>query len=225
VTEQPNIDSHAAHSGVKKSRRLEAALRLAALGLRVFPTIGKYPRIKEWQKRATTDPQQITEWWTTWPDAEIAVATGKASGVFVIDLDGEEGIAAWERLKAKHGAVPLTMMSRTGKGGRQLFFKCPANRRIGSWARGEGEPPIDVRGEGGYVIVPPSIFYLQLAEDTGEVLEDAERPGRDWVVTPTVYPGESGPNPRHYQERRYEFVHAPWALDRRRLWDARAVLG
>lgn len=83
---------------------------------------GKHPRLTGWQTNASTDPEQIEKWWTAWPDANIGVVTGKASGLLVIDMDTAEGEAKLRELEAEHGALPPTRASRTGPG-RHLCFR------------------------------------------------------------------------------------------------------
>jgi len=135
---------------------LEAALSYAAHGWRVFPVEprGKKPLIKDWPKKATTDARKINEWWTKWPDANIGVATGEGSGLFVLDVDGEEGSNSLIALEAEIGPLPETLESQTGTGGRHLFFLMP-KRDIRN--KQSFRPGLDIRGNGGYVLVAPSV--------------------------------------------------------------------
>jgi len=127
--------------------------------MRVFPIIErqKKPAIADNLKRATTDPNIIAGWWCT-RDFNIGIATGPDSGVWVVDIDGNEGEATLRQLEAAHCALPATVEGITGGGGRHLFFRWPATKIDirNSQIRGD-IPSIDVRGEGGYVLVPPSI--------------------------------------------------------------------
>jgi hypothetical protein len=81
--------------------------------------------------------------------------TGAASGFDVVDLDGEEGIAEWTKLEAKHGKAP-TYSVRTPRGGLHLYYRHDPARPIPCTAS-KLAPHIDTRGDGGYVLVPPSI--------------------------------------------------------------------
>ena len=86
---------------------------------------GKHPRIKDWQQRASTDPKQIDEWWTRWPDANIGIVTGKISGLLVIDVDPRHGgNKSLDDLFKKHGK-PKTYVVGTGGGGLHLYFQYP----------------------------------------------------------------------------------------------------
>jgi hypothetical protein len=138
----------------------KAALAYAALGWRVHPCRlrDKRPMLPRWQGRAAAEPDQIAQWWHETPDANIGVACGPASGIIVLDIDGAEGEAALAALEARHGPLPeLYPMQWTGSGrGWQAFFLCPDGRTIRNSA-GRLGPKLDTRGDGGYVIVPPSV--------------------------------------------------------------------
>lgn len=136
---------------------LEAALTYARHGVPVFPCRpNKAPRTSNGHKDATTHELTITKWWTRWPDAMIGMPTGRASGVWVLDVDLPDGPASLEAIEAQVGPLPSTLEQVTGSGGRHLFFKMEAGVEIKNSARKLG-PGLDVRGEGGYVIVPPSM--------------------------------------------------------------------
>ena len=140
---------------------LSAALELAERGWPVFPVKPKQkiPRIKEWQKVATIDPNIVRGWWTQWPNANVGIATGEGSNLVVLDVDvkdgkcGDESLAELER---QLGDLPTTVEVVTGTGGRHIYFIYPNNSEIRNSASQLG-PGLDVRGEGGYVVVPPSI--------------------------------------------------------------------
>jgi putative DNA primase/helicase len=107
---------------------------------------------------ATTDPARITRWWAKAPHANVAIATGRESGVIVLDVDpragGDESLRT---LEATHGALPVTVEALTGGGGRHLFFAHPEGEvRIPNSASKLGGG-LDVRADGGYVVAPPSV--------------------------------------------------------------------
>lgn len=148
---------------------LKPALRLAANGIRVFPvhtptgpascscgvaecaSIGKHPRTRNGLHDASVDEATIRGWWTTWPDANIGVATGQ--GLLVVDIDGLAGFASWQGLVDEHGDVE-TITADTGGGGRHLYLMTAEPLRSSHWRLGDY---IDTRGEGGYVVAPPSL--------------------------------------------------------------------
>jgi hypothetical protein len=135
---------------------LDFALEYAAqLDWPVFPCRpDKTPYTAHGFKDASTDEAQIRTWWERWPDAGIGLPTGPASGVYVVDIDeGKGGPASWQALEDRHRDV-MTMASRTGGGGWHLYFRAP-DFDLRSTA-GRLGPGIDTRGDGGYVILPPS---------------------------------------------------------------------
>jgi len=134
---------------------LDHALRYAYDGWPVFPCkLNKRPYTRHGFKDATTEVAQIRSWWGTWPQASIGVATGAKAGIWVLDIDGEAGRESLKALELVHGPLPDTLRVRTGGGGWHYYFKWPICGRVGN--RTGVEPGLDVRGEGGYVIAPPS---------------------------------------------------------------------
>jgi Bifunctional DNA primase/polymerase, N-terminal/Primase C terminal 1 (PriCT-1) len=133
---------------------LKAALAVARNGKPVFPCKpgGKEPLTRRGHIDATTDPRKIHMWWKRWPNANIAVPTGGRSGVLVVDVDHP---ASLDALEAKHGKFSETRTHSTGSGGMHLIFAYPEGSGIRNSAGKLGEG-LDVRGEGGYIIVPPS---------------------------------------------------------------------
>lgn len=131
------------------------AQNYARLGLLVFPIAArsKVPLTPRGFRDASDDPDQVRRWWREWPDANIGIACGEASGLFVVDVDGPGGEASLAELLATHGPLPLTAEVRTGKG-RHLYFRHFPGARNSASKLGPG---IDTRGEGGYVVAPPSI--------------------------------------------------------------------
>ena len=135
---------------------LNAALALASRGMHIFPCVprDKRPATPNGLKDATIDVAKITAWWTAQPSCNIGVATGKASGIFVVDIDNEDAETEVAKLEKMHGELPRTVEAITPRG-RHLLYKWP-DREIrnsaSKIARG-----VDVRGEGGYVICAPSM--------------------------------------------------------------------
>jgi hypothetical protein len=149
---------------------VEFALYYARLGWHVFPCGRKVPltacdkdangnkiRGTGGFYKATTDEDQIRSWWRQFPRALIGVRAGPESGIFVIDLDGTEGIANWSATVAKNSAVPQTHMHLTPGGGQHLVFKWREDRPVTNSPGQLKGLKIDVRGRGGYFIAPPSL--------------------------------------------------------------------
>ena len=150
---------------------LSFALRYAKFGWLVFPvhsmrdsactcgskTCGspaKHPQTRHGLKDATTDPKQITDWWSRSPESNIGVRTGENSGIVVVDIDPRHGgDKSMEELMERFGSIPETVESVTGGGGRHLVFQHPC-RPISN--RANVLPGIDLRGDDGYIVAPPS---------------------------------------------------------------------
>ncbi len=148
---------------------IDHALDYAARGLPVFPCNptptkpkAKTPLTPRGFKDATTNPDQIRAWWQQWPSALIGGAMGSASGLFAVDPDvpkepgDPDGLAAWNALAERHGGVPPTHAHETPSGGRHVLFAYPEGRRITNKEGALKGTGINVRGEGGYVIMAPS---------------------------------------------------------------------
>lgn len=136
----------------------EAALTDASRGVPVFPL---RPGTKEpfYGSRgfyaATTDPGKIREWWSRTPEANIGIPTGPVSGILVLDVDpGKGGRESLAELEREIGELPVTYRVKTGRGGEHVHFRYPGER-VGNSAGLLG-PGLDVRGDGGYVVAPPS---------------------------------------------------------------------
>lgn len=138
---------------------LSAALASASKGKPVFPVgINKRPLTAHGFKDATTDPEKIRAMMTMPGVAGFAIPTGPVTGLVVIDRDrknGVDGIAACAELEVELGPLPVTLQQRTGSGGDQLFYLYPDDAEI-SCSAGKIAPGVDIRGAGGYVVMPPS---------------------------------------------------------------------
>jgi Bifunctional DNA primase/polymerase, N-terminal len=124
----------------------------------VFPCEpgAKRPLTRNGHWDATTDPHVIERWWKRWPSANVGVPTGKMSGLVVLDVDVDDGgLESLAKLERAGAPAPKTVKARTGGGGIHIFFRYPWDTQIRNSAGLLG-PGLDVRGEGGYVVVPPS---------------------------------------------------------------------
>ena len=134
----------------------KAAIAYATRGFAVFPCVprGKVPATRHGCRDATKDLAQITAWWCDNPNYNVAVATGPVSKVFVLDVDGLDAEASLRKLEEQHGALPETVESITPRG-RHIFFRC--ENGVVRNSAGAIAPGLDIRGDGGYVVLPPSI--------------------------------------------------------------------
>lgn len=153
----------------------EWALAYAGMGCAVFPLRprDKRPATENGCKAATTDKQQIESWWDACPDYNIGIATGSISGGLVVidlDVDEDKGISGYESLKdwqRENGELPETWTSITGRGGYHFLYRDGASNRNRAGLY-EG---VDIRGEGGYIVAPPSVH------PNGRRYEWEQRPG------------------------------------------------
>jgi uncharacterized protein len=119
------------------------------------PAPGKHPRIP-WEhlmhERATAT--EVKRWWQRWPQANLGLVTGELSGLVILDVDPRNGgTASLVAFEEAYGALPPTVESETGGGGRHLYFRHP-NRWIQSHPLAPG---LDVKADGGLVVAPPSV--------------------------------------------------------------------
>lgn len=156
---------------------------------------------------STTDAGTIEKWRTETREVDgvrlgllkIGIPTGPVSGLLVIDVDDE---AAWEACKAEVGAPdPYTLTQRTGRdgGGRQFVFAYPEGEPLGNSSKAF-PPGIDVRGDGGQFVAPPSVHESgRVYAWVDETVPVAPLPG--WIVErlraadPYVAPAESYTGP------------------------------
>ena len=140
---------------------LDHALEYAKRGWPVFPiapaTKKPYPGSHGF-KDAATNEILVTRMWDEHPDADIGMATGKDAGIWALDVDGTDGAQSLTEMETEFGAIPETLEARTGSGGRHLIFLWPAavEREIRNKQELLGHKGIDIRGEGGYIVLAPS---------------------------------------------------------------------
>lgn len=146
------------------SGALGIALVYAECGLRVLPIKPgtKRPPMREWVEAATADPGVITNWYTgMYADHGVGLAMGsQPDGRFVFALDVDEhdpahsGSETLAELEGTQGSLPETVRSITGSAGLHLLFTAPAGVEVRNGIAGDG---LDVRGEGGQIVVSPSV--------------------------------------------------------------------
>ena len=174
-----------------KNAHLAEALKLARLGFRVIPLKerSKEPLIKDWPNKATTDEATIRGWWAKWPNANIGIATGRYGGGYfcVLDFDPRHG-GNWYA-DAPKTDLPDTWVVHTGGGGRHFYYKTPYPLRGRKLKEG-----VDLKGEGGYVVAPPSIhpeggaYVWEVGAEPGDIPIGE---GPEWVLREAAGVGAS----------------------------------
>jgi len=141
-----------------QSVKVETAQRYLARGWSLLPLRARDKRpLIAWEplQRARPSVEQITDWFTHWPDANVGIVTGEVSNLIVLDVDPEHGgDDSLDRLEAASGPLPVTVVATTGGGGLHFYFAHPGGLIRNRTGLSLG---IDLRGDGGYVVAPPSI--------------------------------------------------------------------
>ena len=165
--------------------KLKEALYHQSEGRSVIP-VGpdKKPLIewKQYQSKCATE-EEIQAWWRQWPNANPAMVTGAISGLVVLDIDAKHG-----RSSKDLPSVPVTAYAKSGNGGEHLYFKYPGvHVKSDSGIFGLG---IDIRGDGGCIVLPPSVnahggtyeWVIPIADGVAEMPE--------WLLSKVVVKGE-----------------------------------
>jgi putative DNA primase/helicase len=171
----------------RQSQLCRAALYYARLGWPVLPLRPreKAPLTRHGYKDATTDERTIRSWWRRWPNANVGIATGEASGVAVLDVDPRAGgLESLQELIDRHGPLPQTPTAETGGGGLHYYFAVKGSIRSRKIA-----PGLELKAAGGYIVAPPSIHpngkpYVWLRGYSPKDLPLAELP--EWTLVPLL---------------------------------------
>jgi hypothetical protein len=136
----------------------------------------KKPFLKHWKQFQTRLPtvDEVTSWWTIWPDAGVAIVTGTISGYYVIDIDPRNNPDLGKR------EVPVGPKAQTLHGGYHHFCKSSSPLRT---KRGI-LPGVDFKGDGGYVVVAPTPGYTWIEEAINAQLPDLP----EWVIKAHRHP-------------------------------------
>jgi len=174
----------------------QAAARYRERGWSVLPLKrgDKRPLI-QWEplQHRRADAAMLARWFAHWPDANVGIVTGEISNLIVLDVDpkhgGDDSLAA---LEARFAPLPDTVEAQTGGGGRHLYFTHPGGLVLNRAGLRQG---IDLRGDGGYIVAPPSLhpsgrLYAWAPGRAPEQMALAALPR--WLL----FAGR-GPQPRH----------------------------
>jgi Bifunctional DNA primase/polymerase, N-terminal/AAA domain len=138
---------------------LEAALNYLAKGWSVIPIkqLSKEPLVTwaEFQKRQATEGE-IHKWFADWPEANVAIVTGRISNLIVVDVDPRnDGFETILQLVDEHGDLPPTITAQSGGGGEHFYFSYPSKHPLSTRKNALG-PGVDLKADGGYIVAPPS---------------------------------------------------------------------
>jgi hypothetical protein len=211
VTRDPNSNATGASGNSADGDRphndiLHAALIYAKRGWAVLPlwwvrtddrcacdspncdSVGKHPIGKSGMapngvNSAAINTSTIRAWWRRYPLANVGIATGKRSGLWVLDVDGPEGAATLTDLEHRHGSLPTSIMAQTGGGGQHRVFSFHGEN-IKNRVKDIGDG-LDVRATGGYIVAPPSIHkngavYQWMPGLGPDAIEPADAPS--WLI-------------------------------------------
>lgn len=186
-----------------------AALAAVARGWSVIPVRARDKRpLIAWQEhqQRRADAEQVRAWYAEWPNANLGIVTGAVSGLVVIDVDPKHGgEASLADLERRHGPLPRTVEAVSGGGGRHLYFAHPGGHVTN---RAGMAPGIDVRGDGGMIVAPPSVHpsgarYVWKAGRAPDELTLAPLPG--WLLNTFVATNTHPGHALAYWRRRDQF--------------------
>jgi hypothetical protein len=158
-----------------------AALRFANLGVPVFPCVpgGKQPLTPNGFYDATSSARTVHGWWQRTPEANIGLPTGARTGILVVDIDihaGGSGFAAFERARADGLADGWGWLVRTPSGGLHAYYPGARVQEQRSWQVASAH--VDFRGDGGYVVAPPSRLRVDGVTKAYEVIAVTTGPAK-----------------------------------------------
>ena len=171
---------------------------------------GKHPRIKAWQENASSDRTKVLEWFRRWPRANVGLAMGGPERLVALDVDGAEGRASLAKLELLYFPLPETLTSRSGRpdGGEHRIFRLAAHHDLDAIKNNAGRigmkrgakktdprpfPALDIRGDGGQIVVCPSIHKSGHPYVWTNEAPIAQLP--EWFYKILVPPAEPAPEP------------------------------
>lgn len=171
---------------------------------------GKHPRVKSWQTAATNDTATIADWFRRWPRANVGLAMGGPERVIALDVDGAEGRASLAKLEQLYFPLPETLTSRSGRpdGGEHRLFRLGEHHDLDAIKNNAGRigmkrgakktdprpfPALDIRGDGGQIVVCPSVHKSGHPYVWTNDSPIAQLP--EWFYKLLVPPVETAPEP------------------------------
>ena len=186
------------------------AMAYAARGWRVVPVHpgSKRPTLTRWTEAASAEPDTVGRWFAEQPDAGVGIVTGAATGLWVLDVDDPDAL---RDLEQRHEHLPATLTSVTGSGGYHLFYRWPEGAEVRNDAGRRLGPGLDVRGEGGFVVAPPSIHPngVAYAWELSEPEEAVDAPA--WLVELVCQEERRPERPARLEQARSDRPGDRWA--------------
>jgi hypothetical protein len=184
---------------------IHSAIKYASRGMYIFPVQAgaKVPLTEHGVKDASTDPQQIERWWEQYPDANIGLACGEASGVIALDFDtkhGKPGLRTLADIESRFNIETLT--ATTPSNGVHWLFRYP-----GSMLKNNVEllPGLDIRTTGGYVLIAPSVVAGKPYRWT-RIIQPAEMPSGLIALLQKPTPTPRQAQPRVWTSTRLQLI-------------------
>lgn len=155
----PNVLAGVLAQATDRSPLPAAARELARAGVPLFPCVpdGKPPLTEHGFRDATTDLGQVDAWWRRHPGANIGVPTGATSGVVVVDVDVHGSVDGYRAFECAHKAGLVAgwqFLVQTPSDGMHAYYPARPGEAQRSWQ--SARAGVDIRGDGGYIVVPPS---------------------------------------------------------------------
>lgn len=181
------------HGLSAEEKQSHPVLEMARRGWRLHPCKphDKRPIITAWQDNATADLGVVSAWLETYEGCNWGIATGAASNLLVLDIDGDDGIRSLLKFDREGNQLPETLLVSTGRG-THIYFTWPEGVNIRNSA-GKIGAGLDIRGEGGYVLAPPSVHPSGAVYQFVDELQDVA-PAPAWLLSAIAKPDAPAPS-------------------------------
>lgn len=155
--------------------RLAAAIFHQSHGRSVIPAAPNKTPLVKWKRYIDEIPSeaQIMEWWSKYPNANLAMITGAISKLIVLDLDIKHGRTS------KEFDLPATACAKSGSGGEHFYFNYPGEHVVKESAI--FGPGVDIQGDNGLIILPPSVNEAGGVYEWIVPLEDGVADMPEWL--------------------------------------------
>ncbi len=173
---------------IDNNQTLKTALSLSSIGFSVMPAQGKQP-IGAWQdyQHKLKTAGELERDFQNYTSANLGIITGEISKIFVLDIDRIEGEESLSKLENQYAPLPPSVEVITGGDGRHIYFQYPQDREVKNSAGKIGHK-LDIRGNGGFVICPPSIHKSGKQYHWSVDCTENISPAPEWLLSLTTTP-------------------------------------